>query len=120
MSLIEEMESFKKEFHEYKEVVVKSMEKLDEYNKLKEQKRLVILPAAIGEMIFFLNGRFVLEGEITSYSVNEDGAWLMWFDVQEKDKTYSYNAETEKIGRTIFFSRDDAYDALAKNDDADS
>lgn len=79
-----------------------------DYESLKQENRLVVLPAAVGDKVYFLNGRFLLEGVITSYSVNEDGAWLMYFDIEEDDTVYSYNAETEKIGETIFLTKDEA------------
>ena len=78
------------------------------YESLKQENRLVVLPAAVGDTVYFLNGRFFLEGVITSYSVNEDGAWLMYFDIEEDGTVYSYNAETEKIGETIFLKKTEA------------
>lgn len=92
----------------------KAIEKLKRYEDLEEQGRLIKLPCKVGDTVFYINGTLILEYEIVSFSIDRTGAWLMYGEhyVDENDRTYSYNFETDKIGKTVFLTREEAEEKL--------
>lgn len=83
---------------------------LKEYQQLEEQGRLVVLPCKVGDIVFYISGKIILEYEVVGFSVDGTGAWLIYGEhhVDENDKTYSYNFEVDKIGKTVFLTREEA------------
>lgn len=85
-------------------------EKLAMYEDLEEQDRLLKLPCKVGDTVYWINGRFIVDYKITGFSVDEDGVWLMYVEHYDKavDKTYSYNIAVDTIGKIAFFSKSEA------------
>ena len=85
-------------------------EKLCEYEDLEEQDRLLKLPCKVGDTVYWINGKFIVDYKITGFSVDEDGVWLMYVEHYDKavDKTYSYNIAVDTIGKIAFFSKSEA------------
>ena len=76
--------------------------------------RLVVLPCKVGDTAYYLNGKFIIDFEVIGYMVDERGAWsFMGEHYEEKtEKTYYCDPETEKIGKTVFLTREEAEKAL--------
>lgn len=89
-------------------------DKLADYEDLEEQGRLIKLPCKVGDKVYYVNGKFVLEYEVTGFSIDITGAWLIYGEhcADENDKTYSYNFDVDKIGKTVFFARFEAEEKL--------
>ena len=89
-------------------------ETLKKYEDLEKQGRLVKLPCKVGNTVFYINGTLILEYEVVGFSIDRTGAWLMYGEhyVDENDRTYSYNFETDKIGKTVFLTREEAEEKL--------
>ena len=87
-----------------------ALEKLAEYEDLEEQGKFLKLPCKVGDMLYWINGKFIIDYKITGFSVDEDGVWFMYIEHYDKtaDKTCSYNIAVDRIGKTIFFSKPEA------------
>lgn len=53
------------------------IDKLAEYEGLEEQGRLIKLPCKVGDTLYWINGKFIINYKITGFSVDEDGVWIM-------------------------------------------
>lgn len=78
--------------------------------------RVVVLPCKVGDTAYYLNGKFIIDFEVIGYMVDERGAWsFMGEHYEEKaEKTYYCDPETEKIGKKVFLTREEAEKALAE------
>ena len=76
--------------------------------------RCIILPCGVGDKIYYLNGKYIIEVEVVGYKVDETGAWLFIGETYnpETNRAYHCDLETERIGKTVFFTREEAERAL--------
>ena len=76
--------------------------------------RCVVLPCKVGEKIYYLNGKYIIEVDVVGYKVDETGAWLFIGETYnpETNRAYHCDLETERIGKTVFFAREEAEKAL--------
>lgn len=76
--------------------------------------RCVVLPCKVGEKIYYLNGKYIIEVDVVGYKVDETGAWLFIGETYnpETDRAYHCDLETERIGKTVFFTREQAERAM--------
>lgn len=90
------------------------VERLRELYKADKDGRLVVLPCKVGGTAYYLNGKFIIDFEVIGYMVDERGAWsFMGEHYEEKtEKTNYCDPETEKIGKTVFLTREEAEKAL--------
>ena len=93
-----------------------AIDKLAEYEDLEEQGLLLKLPCKVGDIIWWLNGKFIMESEVVGFSVCEDDVSLIRAEYQDKrtDKTYMYTLDTIDIGKTVFLTKEEAEQALLK------
>ncbi len=95
-------------------------ERLANREQAEEQGLLLRLPCKVGDKAWYINKPFILEYEVTGFSVDETGAWLMQIEhyVGETDRTYGYNLETDSLGTTWFLSKEEAEAKLKETEDA--
>ena len=76
--------------------------------------RCVVLPCRVGEKIYYLNGKYIIEVEVVGYKVDETGAWLFIGETYnpETNRAYHCDLETERIGKTVFFTHEEAERAM--------
>ena len=76
--------------------------------------RCVVLPCRVGEKIYYLNGKYIIEVDVVGYKVDETGAWLFIGETYnpETNRAYHCDLETERIGKTVFFTREEAERAM--------
>ena len=76
--------------------------------------RCVVLPCKVGEKIYYLNGKYIIEVDVVGYKVDETGAWLFIGETYnpETNRAYHCDLETERIGKTVFFTREEAKRAM--------
>nr|DAW06847.1 MAG TPA: hypothetical protein [Bacteriophage sp.] len=86
------------------------LKKLADYEDLEEQDRLVKLPCKVGDTLYWINGKFIINYKITGFSIDEDGVWIMHAEhcVKTVNKTHLYNIAVDTIGETAFFSESEA------------
>ena len=72
--------------------------------------RLTVLPCKVGEKIYYINGKYIIQVEVVGYKVDETGAWLFIGETYnpETNRAYHCDLETERIGKTVFLTREEA------------
>ena len=85
-------------------------DRLRELAEADKDGRCVVLPCRVGEKIYYLNGKYIIEVDVVGYKVDETGAWLFIGETYnpETNRAYHCDLETERIGKTVFFTREDA------------
>lgn len=78
--------------------------------------RCVVLPCKVGEKIYYLNGKYIIQVEVVGYKVDETGAWLFIGETYnpETNRAYHCDLETERIGKTVFLTREEAERAMGR------
>ena len=81
--------------------------------------RVVVLPCKVGKKIYYINGKYIIEVEVACYTVDETGAWLFAGETYnlETRRTCHCNLKTERIGKTVFSTHEEAENALQKMED---
>lgn len=76
--------------------------------------RVIILPCKVGDTAYYLNGPFIIDFEVIGYMVDECGAWSFMGEHLDKTTgdTYSCCPDTDKVGKTVFLTREEAEKAL--------
>lgn len=87
-----------------------SHERMKELAEADKAGRLAVLPCRVGEKIYYINGKYIIEVEVVGYKVDETGAWLFIGETYnpETNRAYHCDLETERIGKNVFFTREEA------------
>ena len=90
------------------------LDRLRELAEADKAGRCVVLPCRVGEKIYYLNGKYIIEVDVVGYKVDETGAWLFIGETYnpETNRAYHCDLETERIGKTVFFTREEAERAM--------
>lgn len=98
---------------------IADLESLCNYTRLRElaeadkDGRVVVLPCKVGDTVYFVNAKHILEFTVVGYAVDETG--ISWVHSEHVDKTGHTNERTfspDRIGKTTFLSREEAKKAL--------
>ncbi len=76
--------------------------------------RLVVLPCKVGDTVYYRNGKKrIIDFEVTGFSVDDTGAWLIHVEHHDSEKStsYRYSLDTDKLGKTVFLTREKAFEA---------
>ena len=81
--------------------------------------RVVVLPCKVGKKIYYINGKYIIEVEVACYTVDETGAWLFAGETynMETRRTCHCNLKTERIGKDVFLTRDEAERMMEEMED---
>lgn len=93
---------------------VKIPNRLRELVEADKDGRLVVLPCKVGDTAYYLNRPVILDFEVIGYMVDERGAWSFMGEHLDKTTgdTYSCCPDTEKVGKTVFLTREEAERAM--------
>ena len=97
------------------------LDRLRELAEADKDGRVVVLPCKVGDTAYYRNGPFIIDFEVIGYQVDERGAWCFQgehFD-EETEKTYYCDPSTDKIGQTVFLTRDEAERAMEGRKESD-
>lgn len=75
--------------------------------------RVVVLPCKVGETVYFVNAKQILEFAVVGYAVDETG--ISWVHSEHVDKIGDTNERTfspDRFGKNTFFTREEAEKAL--------
>ena len=91
-------------------------DRLRELAEADKDGRLTVLPSKVGEKIYYLNGKYIIQVEVVGYKVDETGAWLFIGETYnpETNRAYHCDLETERIGKTVFLTREEAERAMGR------
>ena len=74
---------------------------------------VVVLPCKVGETVYFVNAKQILEFAVVGYAVDETG--ISWVHSEHVDKIGNTNERSfspDRLGKNTFFTREEAEKAL--------
>ena len=80
-----------------------------------KEGRVVVLPCKVGDTVYFVNAKKILEFAVVGYAVDETG--ISWVYSEHVDKTGHTNERTfspDRFGKNTFFTREEAEKTLAE------
>lgn len=80
-----------------------------------QEGRVIVLPCKVGDTVYFVNAKKILEFAVVGYAVDETG--ISWVYSEHVDKTGHTNERTfspDRFGKNTFFTREEAEKALAE------
>ena len=80
-----------------------------------KEGRVIILPCKVGDTVYFVNAKKILEFAVVGYAVDKTG--ISWVYSEHVDKTGHTNERTfspDRFGKNTFFTREEAEKALAE------
>ena len=92
-----------------------STDRLRELAEADKDGRLVVLPCKVGDTVYFVNAKKILEFAVVGYAVDETG--ISWVYSEHVDKTGHTNERTfspDRFGKNTFSTREEAEKALAE------
>lgn len=81
--------------------------------------RVVVLPCKVGDTVYFVNAKQILEFAVVGYAVDETG--ISWVHSEHVDKIGNTNERTfspDRFGKNTFFTREEAEKALQEMEGA--
>ena len=87
--------------------------RLKELAEADKDGRVVVLPCKVGETVYFVNAKQILEFTVVRYAMDETG--ISWVDSEHVDKIGNTNERTfspDRFGKNTFFTREEAEKAL--------
>lgn len=96
-----------------------SVARMVELMKADKDGRLVVLPCKVGDTVYFVNAKQILEFAVVGYAVDETG--ISWCHSEHVDKIGNTNERTfspDRFGKNTFLTREEAERAMEgqKND----
>lgn len=90
-----------------------SISRMVELMKADKDGRVVVLPCKVGETVYFVNAKQILEFAVVGYAVDETG--ISWVHSEHVDKIGNTNERTfspDRFGKNTFPTREEADKAL--------
>lgn len=88
-------------------------DRLRELAEADKDGRCVVLPCKVGDTVYFVNAKQILEFTVVGYAVDETGiSWVYSEHVYKTGHTYERTFSPDRIGKTTFLSREEAEKAL--------
>lgn len=87
--------------------------RLKELAEADKDGRVVVLPCKVGDTVYFINAKQILEFTVVGYAADETG--ISWVYSEHVDKTGHTNERTfspDRISKTTFLTREEAEKAL--------
>lgn len=93
-------------------------ERLRELAAADKEGRVVVLPCKVGDTVYFVNAKQILEFAVVGYAVDETG--ISWVYSEHVDKTGHTNERKfspDRFGKNTFLTREEAERALQEMED---
>jgi hypothetical protein len=106
------------EFISRTEALGTTPERLRELAAADKEGRVVVLPCKVGDTVYFVNAKQILEFAVVGYAVDETG--ISWVHSEHVDKTGHTNERTfspDRFGKNTFLTREEAERALQEMED---
>lgn len=85
------------------------VERAHELHVADKEGRMVVLPCNVGDTVYFVNAKQILEFAVVGYAVDETG--ISWVHSEHVDKTGNTNERTfspDRFGKNTFLTREEA------------
>ena len=92
--------------------------RLKELAEADKDGRVVVPPCKVGDTVYFVNAKQILEFAVVGYAVDETG--ISWVHSEHVDKIGNTNERTfspDRFGKNTFFTREEAEKALQEMED---
>lgn len=93
--------------------------RLKELAEADKDGRVVVPPCKVGDTVYFVNAKQILEFAVVGYAVDETG--ISWVHSEHVDKIGNTNERTfspDRFGKNTFFTREEAEKALREMEGA--
>ena len=94
------------------------VERAHELHVADKEGRVVVLPCKVGDTVYFVNAKQILEFAVVGYAVDETG--ISWVYSEHVDKTGHTNERKfspDRFGKNTFLTREEAERALQEMED---
>ena len=96
--------------------IIDCLKELKEYKELESDGKLVKLPCKVGQILYYINGPYILDAEVIEFWIDECGVWNILTNVYQNTDTYELQVNPENLGSTVFLTREDAEEKLKKKE----
>lgn len=96
--------------------IIDCLKELKEYKELESDGKLVKLPCKVGQILYYINGPYILDAEVIEFWIDECGVWNILTNVYQNTDTYELQVNPENLGSTVFLTREEAEEKLKKKE----
>lgn len=112
--LIENIQNEKTINQEMKNQILNQLQEFKIYKELEADGKLIKLPCKVGQILYYINGPYILNAEVIEFWIDESGVWNILTNVYQNTDTYELQVNPENLGLTVFFTRKEAEEKLKK------
>lgn len=94
--------------------IIDCLKELKEYKELESDGKLVKLPCKVGDILYYINGPYILDAEVIEFWIDECGVWNILTNVYQNRDTYELQVNLENIGSKVFLTKEEAEEKLEK------
>lgn len=94
--------------------IIDCLKELKEYKELESDGKLVKLPCKVGDILYYINGPYILDAEVIEFWIDECGVWNILTNVYQNRDTYELQVNPENIGSKVFLTKEEAEEKLEK------
>lgn len=110
--LIEDIKNAKTINQEMKNQILDQLQELKTYKELEADGKLVKLPCKVGQILYYVNGPYILNAEVIEFWIDECGVWNILTNVYQNTDTYELQVNPENLGSTVFLTKEEAEEKL--------
>ena len=94
--------------------IMDCLKELKEYKNLESDGKLVKFPCKVGDILYYINGPYILDAEVIEFWIDECGVWNILTNVYQNQDTYQLQVNPENIGSKVFLTKEEAEEKLEK------
>lgn len=114
--LIEDIQNAETINQEMKNQILDQLQEFKTYKELEADGKLVKLPCKVGQILYYINGPYILDAEVIEFWIDECGVWNILTNVYQNTDTYELQVNPENLGSTVFLTREEAEEKLKKKE----
>lgn len=92
--------------------IIDCLKELKEYKELESDGKLVKLPYKVGDILYYINGPYILDAEVIEFWIDECEVWNILTNVYQNRDTYELQVNPENIGSKVFLTKEEAEEKL--------
>lgn len=112
--LIKDIQNEKTINQEMKNQILNQLQEFKIYKELEADGKLIKLPCKVGQILYYINGPYILNAEVIEFWIDESGVWNILTNVYQNTDTYELQVNPDNLGLTVFFTREEAEEKLKK------
>lgn len=92
--------------------IIDCLKELKEYKELESDGKLVKLSYKVGDILYYINGPYILDAEVIEFWIDECEVWNILTNVYQNRDTYELQVNPENIGSKVFLTKEEAEEKL--------